>query len=135
MPATYLLDTNVVSYMLTGNPPAIRLHFARVGPSATAISTVTEAELRFGRAIKPAAVRQHIAVETYLSNATILPWDSAAARAYAQLRAELRRQGRALDAEDLMIAAHALSQGLILVTADRALLATSSLQAADWTIP
>lgn len=135
MPVAYLLDTNIVSYLLSGKPQLVRQHVEHVGLTATAISTVTEAELRYGLAIKPAAVRQRVAVETYLANAAILPWDSAAARAYAHLRAELKKQGKTLDSEDLMIAAHAVSLGLVLVTADRALLATSSIKTASWTTP
>jgi tRNA(fMet)-specific endonuclease VapC len=135
VPAIYLLDTNIVSYLLSGNPRPVRQHIEEVGLAATAISTITEAELRYGLAIKPAAVRQRIAVETYLADAAVFPWDSAAARAYSYVRADLKKRGKPLDAEDLMIASHALSLGLTLVTHDQAFSFIDGLRVQDWTVP
>lgn len=133
MPAAYLLDTNIVSYFIEGRPPAVRHHVEVIGMDATAISTITEAELRFGLANKPAAARHRIAVESYLANAEILSWDSPAAQTYAHLRAEQKAKGRMLSTEDLMIASHALSLGLTLVTADRAFSFIAGLRIEDWT--
>jgi tRNA(fMet)-specific endonuclease VapC len=64
-----------------------------------------------------------------------LPWDSAAARSYGPLRAEQERKGRPLSLEDLMIAAHALSLGLVLITNDQAFRFVEGLKTEDWTIP
>jgi len=72
----YMLDTNVVSYFLDNRPPAVRSHMNLVGLDATVISTITEAELRYGLANKPGAVSQTTAVERFLGNVTILAWDS-----------------------------------------------------------
>jgi tRNA(fMet)-specific endonuclease VapC len=130
----YLLDTNAVSHLLTGRPAAVRKRVVQVAFEATCISTVTEAELRYGLAKKPGAIKERIAVEAYLANAAILAWDSAAAQAYALLRAEQEGKGRPLSAEDLMIAAHALSLGLVLVTSDRAFSSVDGLRTEDWTI-
>ncbi len=130
----YLLDTNVVSYFLDNKPPEVRSHIFRYGLDATAISVITEAELRYGLAKNPGAIRQRISVETYLSNAAILAWDSAVARIYGLLRAKQERKGKSLSSEDLMIAAHALSLGLTLVTHDGAFSFVDGLHTEDWTL-
>ena len=134
MAALYLLDTNVVSYFLENRPPEVRLRLSRAGPDETAISAITEAELRYGLAKKPGAIRQRIPVEKFLADASIQPWDSTAARAYGLLRAEQERKGRTLSTEDLMIAAHALSLGLTLVTNDGAFSFIEGLKTEDWTV-
>jgi tRNA(fMet)-specific endonuclease VapC len=79
-------------------------------------------------------VRRRNSIESFLANVTILPWDSGAAFAYGQLRAEQERKGRPLSVEDLMIASHALSMGFILVTSDRAFSFVDGLRTEDWTI-
>jgi tRNA(fMet)-specific endonuclease VapC len=134
MAARYLLDTNVVSYFLENRPPEVRLRMSSAGPDATAISAITEAELRYGLAKKPGAIRQRIPVERFLADAMILPWDSAVARTYGPLRAEQERKGKPLSTEDLMIAAHALSLGLTLVTNDQAFSFVDGLKTEDWTV-
>jgi tRNA(fMet)-specific endonuclease VapC len=133
MAPAYLLDTNTVSYLLRNQPPEVRRHMDRAALASTCISTITEAELCYGLASKPGAIRQRIAVDAFLSNVAIMAWDSGAARAYGLLRAEQDRKGRPLSAEDLMIAAHALSLGLILVTSDRAFSHVEGLRTEDWT--
>jgi len=129
-----LLDTNTVSYYIAGNPPTVRDRLHRVGFQFTAVSTITEAELRYGVARNPNAARRRASVESFLRNASIQPWDSAAARAYGLLRAEQERKGKPLSTEDLMIAAHALSLGLTLVTNDSAFSFVDGLKIEDWTV-
>src|ERR1700729_2416983 len=129
----YLLDTNTVSYHIAGNPPQVRERRTGAGPSSTAVSAVTEAELRYGIERNPAAIRRRESVESFLNTALILPWDSAAARIYGQLRADQERKGRRLSVEDLMIAAHALALGLTLVTHDQVFAFVDGLKTEDWT--
>jgi tRNA(fMet)-specific endonuclease VapC len=134
MTAAYLLDTNTVSYHIANQPSQVRRKLDAVGLSAVAISAVTEAELRYGVARNPGAMRRRASVESFLANAAILPWDSVAAQAYGLLRAEQERKGRPLSAEDLMIAAHALSLGLVLITNDQAFRFVDGLKTEDWTV-
>jgi tRNA(fMet)-specific endonuclease VapC len=134
MQILYLLDTNTVSYYIAGNPPQVREELDSVGRGSTAVSSVTEAELRYGVARNPNAIRRRKSVESFLEDASILPWDSVAARAYGLLRAEQERKGRPLSVEDLMIAAHALSLGLTLVTHDSAFSYVDGLKTEDWTV-
>jgi tRNA(fMet)-specific endonuclease VapC len=97
------------------------------------ISTVTEAELRFGLALKPAAVKLADLVDRFLLGVTSVAWDSAAAMAYAALCVISWRRGKRPAAMDLMIAAHAHSLGLTLVTSDDSFSSLrSSLKLADW---
>ena len=82
---------------------------------------MTEAEIRFGLARGKLSAATEAAVELFLSKIDILPWDSAAARAYAKARATLERIGKLLANMDLLIAAHAAAVGAVLVTNDHTL--------------
>lgn len=115
----YLLDTNTVSYIVGGRSHAARRKLtAHLDESI--ISVVTEAELRYGLARKPEATKLSEAVESFLAAVQIRQWDSQAARAYASLRAQMTASGKTLSALDMMIAAHAVSLGSVLVTNDKA---------------
>ncbi len=101
--------------------------------SRVAISTITEAELRFGLANKPGALRLRTAVDSFLASVEILAWDSAAARADAILRQQMNAVGKSLSELDLLIAAHAMSVDAILVSSDHALQHTKPLvSVVDW---
>ena len=128
----YLLDTNTASFIIKGNVPGVRRRLARVPMNQAAISSVTEAELRFGVARKPEATRLRTIVERFLALIEILPWDSAAAGAYADLRAALERSGKPISNLDLMIAAHALGVGAVLVSSDRVFRGIEHLRVEDW---
>lgn len=133
MPPHYLLDTNMVSYAIRGNHPAVRARLKTHARSFIALSVFTQAELLYGLARRPEAQQLRKAVEGFLSEFQILPWDSEAAHAYGDLRAAQERKGQLLSHEDLMIAAHALSLGLILVTHDQVFQQVDGLATQDWT--
>jgi tRNA(fMet)-specific endonuclease VapC len=130
----YLLDTNTVSYAITGNPSPVRNRLKATSSSEIALSVFTQAELVYGLARKPDAVGLRKAVEGFLHDFQILPWDSAAALWYGDLRATQQRKGRSLSHEDLMIASHGLSLGLTLVTRDQAFAFVDGLKTEDWTV-
>ena len=111
MPARYLLDTNTASYVIKGNVPRVRERLLKVPAADVAISVISEAELRFGVARLSDPKRLTIAVEEFLKYVEIRPWNSAAAREYAELRAAIERDGHPMGNLDLMIAAHALALG------------------------
>src|SRR5215470_14759368 len=133
MPARYLLDTNTASYIIKGNVPRVRKKLLTVPASEVAISVITEAELRFGVCRLPNPARIAIAVEEFLKYVDIRPWDSAAAREYAELRATLEAGGTPIGNLDLMIAAHALALGIVLVSSDRVFRRLKALNLEDWT--
>jgi tRNA(fMet)-specific endonuclease VapC len=132
MPARYLLDTNTASYVIKGYPGQVRERLVKVPMAQIAISAVTEAELRFGVARRPEAARLRTAVEEFLLRVDVLPWDSEAAQHYAQLRADLERDGKPMGNLDMMIAAHALAVRAVLVTHDRVFRHVRHLRMDDW---
>ncbi len=134
MSARYLVDTNIVSYLLRNQFPILQSRMEEAEPDALMVSSITEAEVFFGIAKKPGAARLERAAEEFFARSTVLPWDSAAARTYGRLRAAQERKGRPLSVEDLMIAAHALSAGLTLVTNDQAFAFVEGLSREDWTV-
>jgi tRNA(fMet)-specific endonuclease VapC len=130
----YLLDTNTASYIIKGNVPAVHRRLKRVPIGQIFLSSVTEGELRYGVAKRPAATKLQRLVEEFLLRVTVLPWDSEAAKEYGQVRADLERLGQPLDNLDLMIGSHALSLGAVLVTNDRAFGRLKKLRVDDWTV-
>lgn len=134
MAARYLLDTNIVSYLLKGQMPAARLRYVGAEAGSIVISSIAEAEVFYGVDNRPGAARLRAAAESFFSIATVVNWDSAAARAYGKLRVEQERKGRSLSVEDMMIAAHALSLGLTLVTHDNVFSFVNGLKTEDWTV-
>jgi tRNA(fMet)-specific endonuclease VapC len=133
MPVRYLLDTSTASYIIKGNVPRVRERLLRVPIAEVGISVVTEAELRFGVPRRPEAVPLKTAVEEFLLRVEVQPWDSEAAKQYAQTRATLERQGTPMGNLDMMIAAQALAAGAVLVTSDRVFRRVKGLKIVDWT--
>ena len=111
----YLLDTNIVSDLIKNPHGRVAAKIAEVGESAIATSIVVAAELRFGVAKRglPSLTAQ---VEAILGAINILPLQPPADAYYGQIRAKLEQSGRMIGANDLLIAAHALSLSCILVT-------------------
>jgi tRNA(fMet)-specific endonuclease VapC len=120
MSRLYMLDTNMVSYILKGKSPAARARLAALGPDEVAcISIVTEFELEFGLAKNPNARNLRRALRWFLARIQVLPFGSVEARAYGKLRAQQEAAGGPLESMDMLIAAHAMAIGAILVTADK----------------
>jgi tRNA(fMet)-specific endonuclease VapC len=133
MTPRYLLDTNTASYIIKGNIPLVRERLLKVPMSRVLISAVTEAELLFGAARRREAVRLKVAIDEFLLRVDSLPWDTNAARHYANLRAGLEIGGIPMGNLDMMIAAHALAIESILVTNDRSFRRIKQLKIEDWT--
>jgi len=111
----YMLDTNICIYTIKNRPSHVRDAFI-LHQEQLCVSTVTVMELIFG-AEKSAAPEKNLAViEGFLARLAILDYDSPAAEHTGQLRAELQRQGQPIGPYDQMIAGHARSLGLIVVT-------------------
>ena len=132
MTVRYLLDTNMASYVIKGNVPRVRERLLQVPMAEVGISVITEAELRFGVARVPEAVRLKTAVEEFLLRVEVLAWNSEAAQHYAQIRAALERAGKPMGNMDMMIAAQARAADAILVTHDRVFRRVKSLKIEDW---
>lgn len=111
----YLLDTNIVIYTLKNRPERVRAAF-NTNNGQMAISSVTLMELIYGceKSVDPA--RNLGEVEGLAARLEVLPFDDAAALQTGQIRAELGKAGKPIGPYDVMIAGHARSLGLILVT-------------------
>ena len=128
----YMLDTNMVSHIIKAHAAVIK-RLLNVPMGALCISSITEAELRFGLAKRPEAKKLHLAVKELLLRVDVLPWDSANTARYGKLRAELELQGKTLAPLDLLIAAHSLTLNAVLVTNDSAFKQVAGLAIEDWT--
>jgi tRNA(fMet)-specific endonuclease VapC len=116
MSERFLLDTDICSFIIKGTHPHIDAQLRELSPEQTLISAVTRAELRFGLAKRPDAIRLASLVERFLNTVITLPWDAAVADTYGLVRARLEKAGTPIGEHDTMIAAHALAMNLILVT-------------------
>lgn len=112
----YMLDTDISSYIMRRSNDAVLKKLRRVAVDAVCVSAVTKSELLYGVEISPRRAKDQAALEDYLRYVEVLDYPDEAAMHYAQIRARLRVSGRMIGANDLFIAAHARSQGLILVT-------------------
>lgn len=126
----YMLDTNMVSYIVKGRSPAARARLlALKDDEVAAISTITEAEIRYGLAKRPEATALQNLMDGFLASIQVLPWDRDEADTYGRVRAKLEKNGISLGSMDMMIAAHASATGAVLVTNDKAFSQVEDLHA------
>ncbi|PJG47186.1 VapC toxin family PIN domain ribonuclease [Sphingobium sp. LB126] len=111
----FLLDTNILSDLVRHPQGVIAAQIAQVGESEIATSIIVAGELRYG-AEKRGSSRLTAQLETILGLLPVLPLDGDADVHYGRLRADLERRGTPIGANDMLIAAHALSLGATLVT-------------------
>ncbi len=111
----YLLDTDTCVYALRGRP-LVRERLTAVGPEAVAISIITLVELRYGAACSARPEDNHRAIEDFVQGVYLLGIDPAIARAFGDLKADLRQRGELIEDFDLLIASTARTLNLILVT-------------------
>jgi len=112
----YLLDTNICIYLIKRRPPQVLERFRRCAVGDIGLSTVTLAELQYGVAKSLFPAQNQQALDAFTLPLEVVAFDAAAAVAYGPVRAALERQGTPIGALDLLIAAHALSLGVTLVT-------------------
>ncbi len=114
--ARYMLDTDISSYIIKKRPPLIGARLAKVSVSDICISVVTKAELLYGVARSSNKRVNRRAVDEFLAFVRVLPWDDEAAEHYAEIRAALEAAGAPIGNLDTMIAAHARSCRITVVT-------------------
>jgi tRNA(fMet)-specific endonuclease VapC len=131
----YLLDTNVISDNIR-NPRGLAARRARqVGNSQLCTSIIVAAELRYGAA-KARSGQLSTKVAATLEGLEVVPLGPPVDEVYARLRAELERTGNLIGPNGLLIAAQAISLGLILVTDnEREFLRVPGLQVENWLRP
>ena len=126
----YMLDTNICSAVIKRREERVLRRFDSAA-GRMCVSTIALSELLFG-AEKRGSPTLEAAVRDLAACIGVVAYDEAAATHYGQLRAELERFGAPVGANDLFIAAHARSMGLILVTNDAAFGRAPGLRVEDW---
>jgi tRNA(fMet)-specific endonuclease VapC len=111
----YLLDTNIVIYVLKRRPKEV-LEVFNINASRMDISSITLSELLYGAEKSQNIDKNLEAIEEFISHLDVLPYDAKASQHYGQIKAALEKKGEIIGENDIHIAAHAISQGLILVT-------------------
>jgi tRNA(fMet)-specific endonuclease VapC len=109
-----MLDTDISSYIIKRRPATLVEKFERHAETLC-VSVMTAAELRFG-AEKAARPQLAELVEAYLERLAVLDWTNEVTGHYARIRSVLERSGKPIGNMDLLIASHAVTQRMTLVT-------------------
>ena len=112
----FMLDTDTCSYVMKRSQPLVLKRLQAVPVGDVCISVVTKAELLYGVEVSPRRAQDAAALAAFLPYVEVLEFDDGAALHYAQIRADLKKRGALIGANDLFIAAHARALGLTLVT-------------------
>ena len=130
----YLLDTNMIIYAKNQRSNEVLKKFYEHSPADFGISAITLAELEYG-VYKSARPKQNqISLAVFLSEIKVLPFSDAEAVEYGKIRANLERKGLPIGGNDLLIAAHAKANNLILITNNvREFERVEGLRVENWT--
>ncbi len=112
----YMLDTNICIYIIKKKPIDVIERFRQTEISQVGISSITLSELEYGIVKSSKPDQNRFALAQFLAPIEILPYGDEAAQQYGRIRAFLEKQGAPIGSLDMLIAAHALSIGCILVT-------------------
>lgn len=130
----YMLDTNICIFAIKHKPESLVHRIEQCIPGELCISSITFAELLHGVEKSQAVERNRLALLLFLSKIAILDFDSEAADEYGKLRADLERKGTPIGPMDMLIAGHAKSEQLVVVTnSTREFKRISGLEIQDWT--
>lgn len=128
----YLLDTNIVIHVIKRRPIEVMATFNQ-NASRMAISSITLAELIHGAEKSSQPAHNYRVIEDFCSRLEVLPYTAKAAQHYGSIRAALEKTGQTIGVNDLHIAAHARSEGLVLVTNNlREFERVPALQSENW---
>jgi len=131
----YMLDTNLCIRVLRDRPLGLRERF-NAEAAALCISAVTFAELVHGAEKSARPVEMRHQVEAFAARLALLPFDADAAAHYGDIRADLERKGQLIGPYDLMIAGHARSRGLVVITGNLGeFRRVAGLRSEDWMPP
>jgi tRNA(fMet)-specific endonuclease VapC len=111
----YMLDTNILIYAIRNRPKKVREAFKKHA-DYLAMSAVTLGEMIYGAERSVQVARNLEDIEALAARMDVLPFDYQAAIHFGQVRTEFMKTGKPIGPYDLMIAGHARSLGLILVT-------------------
>lgn len=130
---TYLLDTNACIHLLRNSNAQVLKKYKFAGAASVALCSIVKAELYYGADKSLHKSANRAAIDLFCSPLVSLPFDDPAAESYGQIRAQLELRGTPIGPNDLMIAAIALANKLILVTHNtREFSRVANLQIEDW---
>jgi len=112
----FLIDTNICIYIMNERPQVVINRFKNLDPGMIGISSITVSELQYGISKSKYKKQNLKRLEEFLIPFDILSYDEMASKLYGEIRFKLEKQGLIIGPLDLLIAAHALSRDLILVT-------------------
>lgn len=112
----YLIDTNICIYVMNQRPSEVIQRFRDTDVGQIGISTITVSELNYGVAKSQLRKQNAKRLEEFLIPFEIFPYDENASKYYGVIRSQLESQGKLIGPLDMLIAAHALSEDLVLVT-------------------
>ncbi|MEM9775833.1 MAG: type II toxin-antitoxin system VapC family toxin [Chloroflexota bacterium] len=131
----YFLDTNICIYLINQHPIELIEKFRKFEPFEIGLSTIVVSELAYGVAKSTRSKQNQKRLEQFLMPFQIVPYDHAAAQAYGLIRADLEAKGTPIGREDLLIAAHAHSFGVPLVTNnEKEFLRVEGLRVENWVV-
>jgi tRNA(fMet)-specific endonuclease VapC len=131
----YMLDTDICSYVMKRSHDALLRRLQKVPVSDVCVSVVTKSELLYGVEVSPRRQQDEGALNAFLNYVEVLDFPDNASSHYAQIRAQLKKSGKMIGANDLFIAAHARSLGLTLVTHNtQEFRRVNRLMIEDWTL-
>lgn len=114
----FMFDTNICIDLIRSRSPKLLRRLKRMRPDDICISSVTLSELEYGVAKSGAPEKNKLALAEFMTPIVVMPYDDQVAPHYGRIRAELEAHGTPIGSLDTMIAAHALSLGLTMVTSN-----------------
>ena len=128
----YMLDTNTCIFIIKKDENVLS-HLKNIDFKEICISSITLSELEYGVAKSMHSEKNQKSLDAFVYNFSILPFDSNAAHEYGKIRANLEKIGSPIGGMDMLIAAHAKSQKLILVTNNtKEFIRVNGLNIEDW---
>ena len=132
----FMLDTDTCSYIMKRSHPLVLKRLQAVHVNDVCMSVITKAELLYGVEVSPRRAHDATALAAFLPYVEVIDFSDEAAHHYGEIRADLKKRGVLIGANDLLIAAHARSLGLRLVTNNTAEFSrVKGLTVENWTLP
>lgn len=129
----YFLDTNIIVYAVKGKFPKIRKHFASVPSTSIVIPSIVCAELEFGARCSRDYNRSMALYSAFLKQFQIVPFGKKEAETYGVIRSQLKSTGTPIGPNDMVIAACALNNGVLVTHNTREFSRVIGLSLEDWT--
>jgi len=130
-----MLDTNICIYIIKQQPVAVLKRFLEYQIGDIGISSITLSELRYGVAKSTHQEKNTKALDEFITPLDVVSFDEEAAHVYGDIRATLEKAGTPIGSMDMLIAAHAVSLGIPLVTNNaREFVRIPALNIIDWLV-